>query len=429
MAEERFDAIIVGGGVAGSTAAYVLAKEGLEVLLIERGNYGGSKNVTGGRLYAHSLEKIIPGFAEEAPVERKVVKERISMMTDDSAMTVEYASPRLGRRGSDSYVVLRGKFDRWLLGKAEDAGAMTAAGIRVDDLMIKDGRVCGVRCGDDEMEADVVILADGVNSLLAEKAGLKKRVSPSQVAVGAKETYELPRQVIEDRFGLAGNEGMAWLFAGAPSNGMVGGGFLYTNTDSVSLGIVVGLGHIGQSKKTVVEMINDFKVHPVIAPLLKDGKLLEYSGHVVPEAGYSMLPKLSGTGYLICGDAAGLCLNIGYMVRGMDLAVTSGTLAAEAVIAAKKKNNFSETELSHYDRLLAESYVMKDLKTYQKFPDFMENPRIFNEYPQMITDIMEEMFVINGEPATPMRKMLKSHLKSVGFVNLAKDALKGVASL
>lgn len=337
MGEEKFDAIIVGGGLAGSTAAYILAKEGLEVLLIERGNYGGSKNMTGGRLYSHSLEKIIPNFAEEAPVERRVVKERISMMTENDAVTLDYHSPRLAETGSDSYVVMRGEFDRWLFNKAEEAGATAAAGIKVDQLILENNRVTGVICGGEEMKADVVILADGVNSILAENAGLRKGIKPSQVAVGVKEVYGLPAKVIEDRFGLTGDEGAAWLFAGSPSNGLIGGGFLYTNKESISIGLVLGLQHIGESDKTIEEMLVAFYNHPEIAPLIKDGKLLERSGHIVPEAGLSMVSTLYGDGYLICGDAAGFCLNIGYMVRGMDLAISSGELAAKAVLEAIKR--------------------------------------------------------------------------------------------
>lgn len=429
MGEEKFDAIIVGGGLAGSTAAYILAQEGLEVLLIERGNFGGSKNMTGGRLYAHSLEKIIPNFAEEAPVERRVVKERISMMTEQDAVTMDYHSPRLAETGSDSYVVLRGEFDRWLFNKAEEAGAIAAAGIKVDQLIVENNRVTGVICGDEEMKADVVILADGVNSLLAEKAGLRKRVQPSQVAVGVKEIYELPAKIIEERFGLTGNEGAAWLFAGSPSNGLVGGGFLYTNMESISIGLVVGLEHIGDSDKSIEEMLTAFTNHPEIAPLIKDSKLIERSGHVVPEAGLSMVSTLYGDGFLICGDAAGFCLNIGYMVRGMDLAITSGELAAKAVLAAREKGDFSSSSLKRYKDLLDTSFIMNDLSAYKNFPAFMENPRIFNQYPAMVSDIMAEMFVVNGKPAVPLRKKALKHIKSVGLINLVKDGLKGVKSV
>lgn len=429
MGEEKFDVIVVGGGLAGSTAAYVLAQQGLEVLLIERGNYAGSKNMTGGRLYAHSLEKIIPHFAEEAPVERRVVNERISMMTENDAVTMSYHSPRLAETGSDSYTVLHAQFDRWLFDKAEAAGAIAAAGIKVDQLIVENNRVTGVICGDEEMRADVVILADGVNSLLAEKAGLKKRVKPSQVAVGIKETYELPTKVIEDRFGLAKDEGTAWLFAGSPSSGQVGGGFLYTNKESISIGLVLGLEHITESGKTVEEMMVGFTNHPEVAPLIKDGKLLERSGHVVPEAGLSMVSTLYGDGFLICGDAAGFCLNIGYMVRGMDLAITSGELAAKAVLKAKEKGDFSSASLQSYKEMLDNSFVMKDLSVYKDFPAFMENPRIFNEYPRMLSNIMADLFIIDGNPAVPLRKKAMKHLKDVGLVNLAKDAWKGVKSV
>lgn len=429
MSEERFDAIIVGGGPAGSTAAYVLAQQGLEVLLIERGNYAGSKNMSGGRLYAHSLEKLIPNFAEEAPVERRVVRERISMMTENDAVTMSYHSPRLAETGSDSYVVMRGKFDRWLFDKAEEAGAIATAGIKVDQLIVENNRVTGVICGGEEMKADVIILADGVNSILAEKAGLRKRVQPSQVAVGVKETYELPAKVIEDRFGLTGDEGAACLFAGSPSNGLVGGGFLYTNKESVSIGLVLGLEHIGESNKTIEEMLVAFSNHPEIAPLIKDGKLLERSGHVVPEAGLSMVSTLYGDGFLICGDAAGFCLNIGYMVRGMDLAIASGELAAKAVLEARTKGDFSSASLKSYKDMLDRSFIMKDLSVYKNFPAFMENPRIFNQYPAMLSNIMGDMFIIDGKPAVPLRKKVMKHLKAVGLINLAKDGLKGVKSV
>ncbi|MFO1442146.1 FAD-dependent oxidoreductase [Bacillus sp. Bva_UNVM-123] len=426
---EGFDAIIVGGGLAGSTAAYILAQEGLEVLLIERGNYGGSKNMTGGRLYAHSLEKIIPNFAEEAPIERRVVKERIVMMTENDTVSMDYRSPRLAQTGSDSYVVLRGEFDRWLFDKAEEAGAMATAGIRVDELIVENNRVVGVICGGEEMRANVVILADGVNSILAEKAGLRKRVEPSQVAVGVKEIYELPASVIEDRFGLTDNEGAACLYAGFPSNDLVGGGFLYTNKESISIGLVLGLGHIGESNKTIEEMLVDFSNHPEVAPLIKGGKLVERSGHVVPEAGLSMVSTLYGDGFLICGDAAGFCMNIGYMVRGMDFAISSGELAAKAVLEAREKGDFSSASLKTYKTMLDNSFIMKDLLIYKNFPSFMENPRIFNQYPKMLSDIMADMFIVDGKPAVPLRKKAMKHVKAVGLMNLVKDGLKGVKSI
>lgn len=427
--DDRVDAIIVGGGPAGSTAAYILAKAGLEVILVERGNYGGAKNMTGGRLYAHSLRKIMPDFAGSAPVERKVLKERISMLTSDSACTIEFQSNRLGRPGQDSYTVLRAVFDRWLMDRAEEAGAMVVPGIRVDDILVKDGKVCGIVAGQDEMEASVVVLADGVNSLLAQKLGMKRQVQPSQVAVGVKEVIQLPKAVMEDRFNLTGDEGLSWLFAGECSNGMTGGGMLYTNKESVSLGLVCGLSHIGQSDKTLVQMLEDFKAHPAVAPLIQGGTLAEYSGHLVPEAGFGMIPELYRDGVVVIGDAAGLVINIGYMVRGMDLAVASADCAAQAIIMAKVKNDFSAGSLARYKQLLDESFVMQDLKTFRNFPAFMENPRIFREYPNLLADLFTDMFAVNGEPSKPLLKKGFRHVKKVGIRTLIKDGWKGVRSL
>ncbi len=116
--------------------------------------------------------------------------------------------------------------------QAEEAGAQLITGIRVDNLVQRDGKVVGVEADGDVIEAKTVILADGVNSILAEKLGMAKRVKPTDVAVGVKELIELPKSVIEDRFQLQGNQGAACLFAGSPTDGLMGGGFLYTNENT-----------------------------------------------------------------------------------------------------------------------------------------------------------------------------------------------------
>ena len=141
MSDDQVDLIVVGAGPAGSAAALVAARAGLDTLLIERGNFAGAKNMTGGRLYAHSLEKLLPGFAEEAPVERVVTRERISMLNETDAVTVEYAAPQAQNAASRSYTVLRTAFDQWLCGKAEEAGAQLVPGVRVDELLVRDGKV------------------------------------------------------------------------------------------------------------------------------------------------------------------------------------------------------------------------------------------------------------------------------------------------
>jgi len=428
MADEAFDAIIVGGGIAGTVAAYVLAREGLEVLLIERGNFPGSKNMTGGRIYSHSLEKIIPDFAAEAPVERKITREKVFMMTDDSAAGLEFYSGRLGVQGQDSYSVLRAPFDQWLGEKAESAGANIVAGICVENLLVQDGKVVGVVAGEDEITSKAVILADGINSLLAQKIGLRKEFKSQHMAVGVKELWELPARVIEDRFGCSENEGTACMFAGSPSDNRIGGGFLYTNKESISLGVVATLSDLGE--KSVPQMMEDFHNHPAVAPLLKDAKLIEYSGHLVPEGGFDMMPKIIADGVLVVGDGAGLCINLGYAIRGMDFAVASAECAARAVIEANRSGDFSAAGLQNYQKYMEESFVLPDMKLYRQFPHFLEGtPRIFADYPNMAVDMLTDMFVMNGQPARPLMKKMMPHVKKIGLWTLLKDGWKGMKSI
>lgn len=239
MAEADFDIIVVGSGCAGGVAAYVAASAGKSVLVVERGNFAGAKNMTGGRIYSHSLKKVFPDFESEAPVERKITHERIAMLDSKSEMTIDFTSSELAEEGKDSYSVLRGPFDQWLAEKAEDAGAEYICGIAVEELL-KDGsgRVTGIRAGEDEITSQVVILCEGCNTILSERCLGNPRPKPSQMAVGIKEVFELSANVIEDRFLVPEGEGAAMLFVGDCTHGNVGGGFLYTNKTSISLGFV-----------------------------------------------------------------------------------------------------------------------------------------------------------------------------------------------
>ena len=424
-----FDVIVVGAGLAGNTAAYLLAKAGLGVLVIERSETIGGKNVTGGRMYSHSLEKIFPDFAKEAPLGRRITKERISMLTADSATTVEYAAEKLGEQGKATYAVLRAEFDPWLAGKAEEAGAEYVTGIRVDEVLVKDGKVCGVIAGGDEMTADVVLLADGVNSLLAQQLGMKKELEPSQVAVGVKEVIKLGKQKINDRFGVSDEDGMAWLFAGDTTGGSIGGGFLYTNQDSISLGIVTTIAEIGRNDIAPRDMLERLKNHPVVQPLIKDGEVVEYAAHLVTEGGYDMIPTLYRDNVLVAGDAAALVMNLGFTIRGMDLCIESGRLAAETIIKAKEAGDFSSKTLSQYKTALDNSFVMKDMLHFRKMPKFIENHRIFTQYPAMADKIMSDLFIMYGQEPVKFKKKALAAVKDVGLMNLLKDGMSAMGAM
>lgn len=430
MDKEKFDVIVVGGGPAGAAAAYALAKAGVSVLVMERGNACGAKNVTGGRLYGHSLEKLIPGFAKEAPLERKIVKEKVSFLTETDGFTIEYGSEKLKKEESASYSVLRARFDKWLAGKAEAEGAIVVTGTRVDEVLVRDGKAVGVLCEGEEILADVVILADGVNSLLAQKLGMKTELTPGTVAVGAKEVIRLDKKIINDRFGVSDQEGAAWMFAGDPTAGNLGGGFLYTNKESVSVGIVTTLSDIGRTDVSVPGMLERFKNHPVVRPLLEGGTLAEYSAHLVSEGGFGMVPELVRDGVLVTGDAAAFVINLGYTVRGMDFAIESGRLAAEAVLKARETGDYSAKSLSVYEELLENSFVMKDLRHYRNMPGFMECHEIFNDLPGLVTDVMGSLFLVDGsDPASLVMKALPAVARNGGLVSLGKVAIKAMEAM
>lgn len=430
MSDERFDCIIVGAGPAGSVAAYELARQGLEVLLVERGAAPGSKNMIGGRLYSYALHNIIPEFWKEAPVERCVAKEELSFLTAEGAATISLQNQAMGKGPFHSFTVLRAEFDAWLAGKAEEAGAMLAAGVRVDDLLREGDRVCGIRAGEDEIFGDVVIAADGVNSLLAQKAGLRGEISPEHAAVGVKELISLSPKTIEDRFGLGHQDGAARLFVGACTRGVQGGGFLYTNKESVSLGLVFTLSSLTRAGVSVPEAVEDFKLHPALQPLLEGGEVMEYSAHLVPEGGLAMQPRLVTGGMLVCGDAAGMVINTGFMVRGMDLAITSGAAAAKAVLSAREKGDFSVSGLKVYEDIIRQTHVHNDLAAYREAPHFLEAPGFYTAYPELAVELLTDMFTVTGDSPKRMRQMVMQHVRGkTSLWQLARDLWKGARSI
>ena len=416
--EEKFDAIVVGGGLAGSAAALTMAKAGLDVMLIERGKFCGSKNSSGGRIYGHSLERLIPNFAEEAPIERKITQERLSLMTEGGALSFQYNSDKLQNLKYPSYSVLRSKFDKWMAEKAEEAGVMLLEGFRVDQVLVDEsGKATGVVCGDEEFDADVIVLADGVNSLLAQQLGMKQELDPKDVAVGVKEVIYLGEDVINERFGLQGDEGAAWMIAGDPTGGNLGGGFIYTNKDSLSLGIVTTISDIGRVDVSVPDMVERMKNHPSIAPFVKGGKLTEYSAHLVTEGGLKMMPELVRDGVIVAGDAAAMVVNLGYTVRGMDLAIESGRLAGEAVVRAKAREDFSATSLSYYKQLLDESFIMKLMKQYQNLPGLLEDHIIFNDVPKMADEFAGMVYKVDGGAPVALPMIALTVLANNGGLN------------
>ena len=361
MADERMEVIVVGGGLAGLTAAYVLANEGAEVLLIERGSYCGAKNVTGGKLCSHSIEKVFPDFAAIAPIEREIVSKKTFTWDSEGAKEAGVCEdPDMPQ--SAEYSVLRAKLDAWFSEQLEEAGGMVVQNISVTGLVVRDGCVCGVETGDETMEAQVVMLADGANTLLAQSIGLRPELDPKRTCVGVKEVIAIDEATLNVRLGLESGQGVEWMFLGDRQKGCWSDGFVYANKDSVSVGIEFLIDDVSRTEKSVPELLEDFKQCPEVRALIEGGSLLEYSAHIVNHGGASDLGKLYDNGVLLLGDAAGLVANYGFVVRGMDLAVESGILAAEAVLAARETGDFSAEGLSSYQTAVENSFIAKDLR-------------------------------------------------------------------
>ena len=412
--EQRFDAIVVGGGLAGLAAAYTLAKEGIEVLLVERGDFSGAKNVTGGRLYLHPVRDLLPELWPGAPLERFVGQETITVMGDNSSVSIKLSSDKLRQEPHHSYTILRAKFDKWFADKAAEAGAILVTKQKVDDVIWQDGKVCGIVSGGDNIQSDVVIAADGIMSLVTERAHLREAHTPANFAVGIKEVIEVPQKTIEERFNLSEGEGAAQMFLGALTKGMFGGGFLYTNLESVSLGMVVGIAALMEKRPQVEapELLEEFKLSSEIAPLISGGETVEYSAHVIGEGGYDAMPRLYDSGILVAGDAAGLNLNTGMTVRGMEFALASGVFAARAIKKAKESNNFSKDSLAYYQQLMEDSFVLKDMRTFRRAPAFLDNSRIFNTYPQFVCDTLEDLVFIGNAPKAKLSSTAMKRVRS-----------------
>jgi electron transfer flavoprotein-quinone oxidoreductase len=409
---EQVEVVIVGAGLAGLATAYTLAEAGVEALVVERGDYPGSKNVTGGRLYLEPVRPFLPNVWDGAPFERRVVKERLTMMAPQSSLTVELNSNSFKKEPAYSVTVLRATFDQWLAEKVGEKGAMVVPGYKVDDVIMENGRVIGIRSADAEIQANVVVAADGILSFIAEKAGLRQRHDPRNFAVGVKEVIELPEEKIQDRFGLQPGDGAAQLFFGSITEGMLGGGFLYTNRKSLSLGLVLGIHALMEKNPTVQphDLFEAFKARPEIQALIAGGNPVEYSAHTIPEGGLRNIPKLAADGIVVVGDAAGLALNQAVTVRGMDMALVSGVLAARTILQAREKNDYSAAALAGYEQALKESFIYKDISTFQHMGEVLANPRLFNEYPQIACDLFEQILWIG---ATPKEKMSSTALRAI----------------
>jgi electron transfer flavoprotein-quinone oxidoreductase len=362
---DKAECIVVGAGPSGSACALSLARKGVETVLLERGQQAGEKNVASFILFGEILSTLIPGFENEAPLERRINDVSFIALTKDAfidtrmALTGHYEKQQI-------HTAYRTKLDGWFAGKAEEAGATLLRGVCVTGLLKENGRVVGVKVGDEEMLADVVIGADGFHSVVARDSGLLID-DTSRFMLGVREVLDLPAEVIEDRFQIGPDGGCmkdGWGYPVADVGGLMA---IYTMRDSVTLTLFAPMDAMKEGLN-LRERMEQFKEHPYVARFIKDAKLREYEAHILADGARIKMDKLYTDAVLLCGEAGGFNSNSWV---GVPSGMLSGIKAAEAVALARRKGRYDAETLSCYRDILYTTGLPRMLYFAKSMSDFM----------------------------------------------------------
>ncbi|MBD5401983.1 FAD-dependent oxidoreductase, partial [bacterium] len=213
---------------------------------------------------------------------------------------------------------------------------------------------------------------------------------------------------------------------GGPMLGSLGLGFMYTNSDSVTIGLGVTLNDLVEKNYRPFELLEQLKKHPSVTPLIEGGELKEYSAHLIPEGGYNKIPKLADNGVMIVGDAGMLVNNLHW--EGTNLAMISGKIAGETAVKALNSKDFTKNSLLDYEKELKKSFVLKDMRTYRSLMDiFHQRQKAFLCYYLKKINAFFEMFT--SVNSVPKRELYWKFIKSIFTDRKLSELFKDIWAL
>jgi len=398
------DVLLVGAGPANLACALQLSKligaynenakqsgskplDEINIAVIEKASEIGAHQLSGAVLDAISLRELIPDFVNEgAPLEAPVGEEQVYFLSGSGKIPMPILPPPLRNHGN--YVVSLNKLVRWLGERCEDAGVNIFPEFPGAEMLYDGDAVIGVRTGDKgidktgkakpnfepgvDIAARVTVLGEGVRGSLAkqmiDRLKLDRNSDPQVYSVGIKELWEMP----DDRFAPGSViHTMGWPL----DSHTFGGSWVYGMRDRIiDIGLAVGLDYRDPSIDPHHEL-QRFKTHPLISDLLKGGKLVRYGAKAMPVGGWYTMPQLTSDGVMIIGDSAGM-LN-GERLKGIHTAIKAGMLAAETILDALIKNDFTRNTLGSFDKYLKESDIGRELYKARNFHQAFDRGRMF----------------------------------------------------